>query len=423
MSKRSWVLWMLLIAVSLFAFAGVAVAVEEQYADVVHYSLTDIVNNKAIYETAHFRNLNFYIEVNGRANTEENQSVVGFLTIPNGTYYYYDSKGNRVNVNGEDRTFDLTYNAGTSNYMSFVPSLDGREVVFLGSDGLLQGKPYTWSLFESTFNGTIPAFRTLAQQRATYVPYIEKTAPNVIEWRMILPENTSKALAVPYSGRYRIWVRDKNQRTLSQSAWSEFAANATPKGSYTVPADVNAQDVAMILVDIQLREEGPSGPRYRYTWDFFVANRSNQGIASLAALEGPLNLEVDGESINTILFRDGYYSYSSPIPVLVADPSVLQATWDYNSSLKTGTLSLKALKSGTTSVSILYRYNDGTGAIGYETVPLTVVVTGSGNDGGNDDGNDGGSGGGGGGCDVGAGALALGIFSVSSAVILRRKSK
>ncbi|GHS93654.1 hypothetical protein AGMMS50276_04660 [Synergistales bacterium] len=416
MSKRSWVFGMLLIVVSLFAFAGVAVAAEEQYANIVHYSLTDIVNNKAIYETAQFRNLNFYIGVDGRANTEENQSAIGSLTIPNGTYYYYDSKGNRVNVNGEDRTFNLTYVSGASDYVEFIPSLDGSEVVFWGSDGLLQRKAYIWSLFGSTFNGTIPALRTFAQQRATYVPYIEKTAPNVIEWRMILPENTSKALAVPYSGRYRIRVRDKSRRTLGQSAWSEFAANAIPKGSFTVPANVNAQDVARILVEVQLREEGPSGPRYRYAWDFFVANRSNQGIASSAALGGPLNLKVDDEEPITILFRDSYYSYMNPNPILVADPSVLRATWDYNSNLPGGTLTLKALKSGTTSVSVLYEYNDGTGAVGYETVPLTAVVTGSG-----DPGSGNNSGSGGGGCDVGAGAL--GVAFAAGAILLRRKGK
>jgi hypothetical protein len=401
--------YVLLIGVLFFTSAGTAVAAEipEPYTLVYHYSMSDLVDNKAIYEPAYFRQMEFYPGIDYYAATEEDRSAVGSLTIRNGTYYYFDYDGNRVDVRGEDKTFDLVYSSGSSSYIEFAPALDGRSIYFRGSDGFLQGTRYNWSMEALGYEheGTVPNLRTHERQLATYVPYVERTKPDTFEWRMVSPENTGRALAIPYEGRYRVRVAGKNN-LWGASEWALFESGETPEGSWTLPAGMDAQDVRRVFVDVHLREEGPQGPRYRYAWSFFVANRGNQGLVGESSLKNLPDLSVDEEITIQIPFSSGYYSYKSPNPILIADPSVLRQTgWEYDPDSRMGRLTLKALKAGNTSISILYEHSDQDDTIGYVTEPISVVVAGKG------------TGSGGGGCD----AFALGFAALALAGILQAK--
>jgi hypothetical protein len=391
---------------SIFILPGVSFAAEI-YEMIYYDSVSDLVEGKAIYDMAFFNQVEFYVGVDGYLSEQE-KSYVGYLAIPNGVYHYFDADDNRIDVNGESKTFDLIKTYEEPDYTEFSPAINGSNVFFKGAaDGGLQGKQYSYNLLGVDSAGYFPNFRTFGQQMATYVPYIERdSSGRNYTFRMVNPRNTGVSLSVPSSGRYRIRMRDEDGNTIFRSDWKTSEAGADPAYSVTLPNDVDAQSIRRIIVDAQLDEDSAYNRYSRYGWRFDVCDRTNSGIVDDSALNTPVSINVGEEAEIRIAFKDGYRgsTTTSYRPIIITDRTVLENdSWTYDTNTKEGVFRLRGLKDGRTTFSVAY-YGEESGW--YHTA-FTEVIVGSG-----------GSGGGGGGCSVASGGmfaiLALGATVFSS---------
>jgi hypothetical protein len=337
--------------------------------------------------------------------TDQQKNSTGRLTIPNGTYHYFDSNDNRVDVNGGSRTFDVLMTYEEPDYYEFEPHINGSYVGFRGAaDGGLQGKSLSWSLLGVNLSGNFPNFRTFRQQMAAYVPYVERdSSGRNYAFRMVNPSSPQTAVSIPVSGRYRLRMRGADGKTFFRSDWKEYEAGANPAHTVVLPNDIDPQGVKRVFVDARLREDAYNPDRvYCYGWRLDVCDRSNEGLADDSVLTSPLSLEVGEEKEFRVTFKDGYYA--SETGILISDESVLENTsWNYDESTRTCVFTLKALKPGRTNFSVTYDDN----VVGWYHTAYTDAIVGDGGSGGSPaDGS-----GGGGGCGASGGwfaALALG---------------
>jgi hypothetical protein len=388
------ILTLVILCVSIFVFSGVSRAAEI-YGVIDHYSATDLVEGKAIYDMAFFEQIEFWFEVEGEL-TEQEKNSTGFLTLENGSYHYFDDNNNRIDVNGESKTFELRMTYEEPGYYEFMPLIDNKKIFFKGAaDGGLQGKPGSWSLLGENVSGNVPNFKTFDQQMATYVPYIERdSSGRNYTFRMVNPRNTGVSLPVPSSGRYRIRMRDEDGNTLFRSDRKTYEAGADPSHSVTIPDGVNPQSVKHILVDAQLYEDpiNPDRSHY-YIWRFDVCDRTNSGIADDSALNTPVSINVGEEAEIRITFKDGYRGSTTTYyrPIIITDRTVLENdSWTYDTNTKEGVFKLRGLKAGRTTFSVAYQGEES----GWYHTAFTEVIVGGG-----------GSGGGGGGCNVAGGGM------------------
>ncbi len=407
--KKYFVLAVLFI--SLLTCVGMAAG--EPYPIVQHRSTTRLFQGRAIYnnDLPRFNNLAFYFDED-RAKTETDETETGSLTLHGGKYCYYDAADDYIAVNGEEKTFPLIYASGGTDYVEFQPCLGPTWTFFYDSDGSLQKTPFSWTLFGKSYNGTIPNFRTTSQQLATYVPYVElSSSGKVVNWRMVSPSATDKAVSLAYKSRYRIRVSDSSNN-YAGSNWENRDANSTPSGSFTLPSTIDVNKITTIRMDVQISED-PNNPdtRWRYSWFFYNAPESNEGVETSEALKA-MKLDVDEVKTITISFKDRFYSWEES-SILVSDSSVLQVLgWKYDGLREEGTLSLKGLKKGISTFSIRYGEWDPTTyfLIGnYYTVPTTVTVNSGGS---NSDSS-------GGGCN--AGLIGLGAIAMIGFALKRGK--
>ena len=403
------------------AVCPMAAFAAEPYSLIYHYSVTDMVENKAIYDKAFFNQIEFYAEIE-RAQTEQDKSHFGSITIPNGSYYHYDSNGNVVNVDNATRTFDLTYISGANDYVEFAPHNEGRWIWLRGkAQTSLPGKSFTWSLFDANYSDTFPNFYTTQQQLATYVPYIERDATKQnYTIRMVRPTDTGTPLAVPYETRYRLRFRNTNGNVVENSGWIYYDAGATLQNTYTTSVD--PESVNSLFFDVQTYQDTSTpSRRYRYIWRFDIIDKGNQGIVDPTPLTTPIALETNEQTEIKIRYADGYRSSflddpDGGNPVLIGDASVLSlVSWTYDKNTREIAVALKGLKQGETTLSLMYR--DETANRGYHTIPVRVLVTNSGDpeDGGEDE-----NGGSSGGCNTGFAGMSM-LASLLLVVIKQRK--
>jgi hypothetical protein len=399
-----------------FAFSGAsqAAVIEDIYGTGLHLCATDLVENKAVYDMALFSHIEFWVVVEGEL-TQQDKDSEGNLTIENGSYYYYDYDGNRVNVNGENKTFALHLDYEEPGYYEFFPKINNRNVLFYGAtDGGLQGKWFVYSLLGEEEEVTVPNYRTFSQQMATYVPYVERdTSGRNYTFRMVNPNSPQTPLAVPVEGRYRLRMRDASGDTLFRSGWKDCQAGESPAYSVTLPSDVNPQEIANILADVLLYDD-PNKPnfRHRYIWRFDVCTETNDGITAASIPQSPLTVAVGEEVEVRITFKDGYRgeSTTSNEPIFISDRAVLDSnSWSYDPDTKEGVFKLKGLKSGRTRYAIGYSVDADT--YGWYHTSFVDVVVG--------DGSSSGGSGGGGGCNALGGAFAA--LALGAAALATRK--
>lgn len=397
--------------------SGAAIAAEP-YLWISHVSVADLIENKATYEKAYFNQIELYAEVD-RAQTEQDKSHVGSITIPNGSYYYNNADGNVIEVSNEDRTFDLTYYGGGDNYVEFSPSENGGRVWFRGgkAESSLLGKNFSWSLFGNTIEDAFPVFTTTQQQLASFVPYIERDSSREnITLRVINPGDTGKAVSLPSAGRYRIRFRNYNGNLLEWSGWQYFDSGDVIDKIYTMATDPDL--TRQIIVDIQLYQDaGNLNKRFNYLWRFDVIDRSNQGVVDITPLTSPINMEGEEQIEIKIRYADGYRSsfindQNGGNPILIGNNSVISVLWAYDEKTREITLTIKGLKEGETTLSLMY--NNSALGKSFHTIPTRVVVSGkaTGGDGGSSSG----------GCNAGLAGMLL-LASISCVTIFSKPRK
>lgn len=301
-----------------------------------------------------------------------------------------------------------------------------NSVPFRECDGNLQGKVVEWLLLGESGTAKVPYFRTTSQQLTSYVPYVERDSlGKTYTWRMIDPKDPTKAISIPYYGRYRIRFFDNTGALVAGSDYITIEANKVVSGTFTLADSVDEKKIAEVLVFAYINES-PSENRYGYRWRFDVLNKGNEGLVDATPLTSPISLDIDEEAEITFKFGDDYRSsfinndtlpelvYENPgTPVLIGDKSILKlVSWGYDTTTKEAILKVKALKKGETTISIIY-HNDSTD-FGYYTIPTRVLVAG-----GNDD--NGGDGGGSGGCSAAGFGFATALMA--GAVLMKRKNK
>jgi hypothetical protein len=397
-------LTVLSVFLSLFVFTGFAASAEQEVY-INHVIYTDLIGGKAQYDSAYFRSIGFYVD-EIRGQTEQDKSTLGSFTIYNGSYHYYDNAGNRIDIQGQDTTFDLAYLDGDETYVEFMP-YDGYQFIsFRGdADGGLQNKTFEWTLFGANHVYTVPNFRTFNQQMSTYVPYVERDSAGGFSFKMIHPGDTGASVSVPDAAQYRLRLFDTEGVQIGRSDWAWFADGGKPAGNVAVTGNYGAADVYEVIVDIRLDKENTDPALIStYRWCFWQAKEGNGGLLDPSALSAPITITAGEERTFNIEFKTGYYSYNNPNPVHIADKSVVGLTsWFYDSNTRIGTLKIKGLRGGQTTFSILYEGDDSSLN---NTAPTTVTVAG-------------GSGGGGGGCNAGNMLFVLPIAGVLG-VVLRK---
>ena len=383
----------------------------EPYFSVTNIAYSFFIEGRTIYDTAYHRQMEFYAGFD-RAQTEQDKTEIGSLSIVDGTYFYYDENGQKINVNNETRTFPLVYESGDDTYVEYMPKFGNSYIFPRDGDGYLQNKILNWLFFGENYSTTVPNFRTIARQLETYVPYAEHdSSKRTYSMRMAHPSNTGRALSVPYSGRYRMRFRSADGIQIARSDWQYYEAGAAPTVEYTLPSGVDPSDVHNILLDAHIDEDG----RYRYVWRLFMANESNLGVADSSLLNETVSMDVGSEYEFRISFKTGYDSYDPPKPLLIADKSVLSlVSWTYDNITHKGIARFRGLKDGETTIRILYeRINTDNTYDELYTTAIKVIV-GDGNTG------NGSSGSGSGGCNAGFIGMSM-LASLLLVVIKQRK--
>lgn len=390
----------LFLIVFVFASAKIAPAASVPYPLINHSNATFLIDGKPAYDNAYFRQIEFWFEDN-RPQTDQDLTTIGSLMIQNASYHYFDENGNRINVNNEDRSFNLCFVGGDSSYVEFAPKTTNNKFIYFrgAAESGLINKTFLWKLTTDEavpyVQEIVPNFRSTAEQLTSFVPYIE-IGSNGISWRMINASDPSKAVSVPFKNSYRIFLYDANNNLLARSD-HDFSANQAPSG--ILPLSATPVYYARMLAFIN---ENPAYPdfQHRYVWNFWGSRISNDGVANVADLK-PLTLKVGEQTTLKIALSTGYYGHTQNAlvqnPVFIGDRSILQAGNVFDSATNSYTLTLKGLQKGTTTLSVLYWKSGDSND--WRTLPLNITVT----DSGSSD-NDSSSGGG---CDSGLAGFAL----------------
>ena len=417
-------MWGLLV---LFLLAASAPATAEQQLWSVHISEADLVENKADYRMGEFLREEFSVEDNDVKMTEALLKEKGSFTILGGRYTFWNGDRDEA-VDGADKTFDLLPEEGAEagDDLVFDPrNAKGKWIDFEGAaDGGLQGRTVRWSLLGTERTETIPNWRTTQRQLETYVPYVEliRDGGNVtgVRWRLVNPKAPSQPVSLPEASDVRVRAFDRSGNRVLNGDWKKFKANEAPSGEERFGPLAYSE-----LYRVWIRyDTGEGGDFCCYVWKFYERTQSDAGVASWGGLsEKPVKLKAGETREVSLELKPGYHAESSL--ALVGDIAVLSAE-DKESRDTQVRLTLKGVKPGKTTLSIVYAHDEGKDRYDYRynTVPVEVWVTDEqGNVPGGSSGPKPGYGeveeGGGGGCDAGFGVLAL---ALGAAFLLKRRA-
>jgi hypothetical protein len=122
-------------------------------------------------------------------------------------------------------------------------------------------------------------------------------------------------------------------------------------------------------MEARIFEGSESEEEYRYTWDFYLATKNDAGVSGLV----PLTLKTGEDKTIEVSYINSAYDLvprNTLYPFVISDRSVFDIE-DWTREGDVLILKTKALKKGTTNVSIVYR---DTSNKFYYTTPIQVVV-------------------------------------------------
>ena len=426
-TKRSWLA--ALAALVTMALAAPAWAATYLWSN--HMTSSRLVDGRSFYEGSGFNRLYLDVEDDDTAATDAHVNATGTMTIVGGSYTFWNGT-DYEDVSGTIKSFPLKaiMSAG-DDYLEYQPINDAGksiEAFYGAAETGLNGREVRWEFpAMSALNGSarVPTFRSVAQQLSTYVPYVElvREGENVtgVDWRIVHPSDTSKALSLPTASRVQVRL-DMHSGSVPNAftLWQDFDADATPKGTFDISRLLSSRGLSSIpeadvcYVTMRIVPDRSTDACYHWTFDKSTVD-DDAGIASWGELATtPLEI-VEGETATvTVGLKDGYFLTGRKDKVFVGDASILDASAT-GAGTNRATLSLKGLKPGRTTVRLFYYHRDDSGDSHHaSSIAREILVTDA-------EGNiPGGGEGGGGGCDVGIfGALSLAI--VGAALIARKR--
>ena len=163
-------------------------------------------------------------------------------------------------------------------YLEYWPVNDsGRLVAFAGgAETGLNGKTISWT-FPAELNldgsGTIPNYKTTAEQLASGVPYIEVISEDgyitAVNYKIVTASDTSKAITPSYRTDFRFHFDRATGKDVWANTYRPSWIKNTASGTLKLNIPQHVSDVKRIRV--RLRSFEDSEKTAVYQWNFYTA--------------------------------------------------------------------------------------------------------------------------------------------------------
>ncbi|MBQ6114053.1 MAG: putative Ig domain-containing protein [Synergistaceae bacterium] len=254
------------------------------YLWIRHASDASLVNGKSDYSTAKFSDVAFYLPNSSPVIAEAKYFTdAGRVTIPNGEYTLKDADtGETLSTVTGNTALKLKFDAeGTvgGEYLEYHTVNDnGRFVALAGrAETDLNGKKLTWT-FPAELNldgsGTVPNYKSTAQQLASGVPYIELVSEDgyvtAVKYKIVTASDTSTAITPAYRTDFTFYFdRNEGLEGSSNSYMTDRLRNVA-SGTYTLDVPQPLNTVKRVRVRFR-SYEGSDNPDI-YQWNFYPAS-------------------------------------------------------------------------------------------------------------------------------------------------------
>ena len=237
-----------------------------------------LIDGKSDYSDATFYGLTLTVETDNSILAEAKHFTdAGRITISGGGYTLRDDDTEEI-IASVDAGKDMTFNLGMYRELHIDKSWleyglrngDSRVVVLAGgAETELGGRTVTWT-FPAELNmdgsATIPRYKSVSEQLASCVPYIEVTSEDgkitAVNYKLVNPQDTSTALQPSYRTDFKISILHSDGSSILRSSWY----NNTNQGTWTLDEPEALSNVSFILVRVQYHESG--NEFLDYQWDF-----------------------------------------------------------------------------------------------------------------------------------------------------------
>ena len=249
-------------------------------------SNASLVNGKSSYNNAKFSNVYFLIEAwNPIVSEPKHFTDTGRLTIPDGGYTLVDANtGGTLSTITGSSTLKLRFDTeggiddGYVEYEAVDES--GRLVVFGGgAETGLNGKTISWTfpaeLSELNGSGTLPNYKTTAEQLASAVPYVELVSKDgyitAVNYKIVRASDTSTAITPSYRTDFRICFDRAEGRDVWANTYRTDWMRNTASGTLTLDIPQPLSIVKRIRVRLRSYEDSTEAPTV-YQWNFYPAS-------------------------------------------------------------------------------------------------------------------------------------------------------
>ena len=212
----------------------------------------------------------------------------GSMTISGGDYKIIDDEVNEGTeiesvASGTSMTFPVGYYDGYSigdTFMEYQPHYDGKEIMFDGEKSL-NGKTVSWTFSDdldiSAGSATVPTFKSVSEQLASCVPYVEVVSSDGIITNVkcrLVSNDVTKTVSIPDSGttNYRIDVLRKSGNRI-RSGWYNKVASA----DFALTTSLDVSNFRGVNVRYRYGQAEISGVSYVYQWNFRFPSADSGG--------------------------------------------------------------------------------------------------------------------------------------------------
>ncbi|MDL2263565.1 SYNERG-CTERM sorting domain-containing protein [Synergistaceae bacterium OttesenSCG-928-I11] len=190
------------------------------------------------------------------------------------------SSGTGTKIDNKDMEFNFKYDASEEQY---VPRNDDDKLVYLWgkAESGLSEKEFTMTFANGTISGKTPKIKTIEEQMASFVPYVEYvtsdngTAITGIKWRFVNPSDPTKALvrsaSVPVDSIHhiRLWNSETGARLVAPSSNNIiFKDGDVLEGTVDFDFPVKLADYHRVQVRFHLPGYRGDNSYIRYDWTF-----------------------------------------------------------------------------------------------------------------------------------------------------------
>ena len=312
-----------------------------------HASDALLVDGKSNYNSAKFANVFFELEDNYPVICEAKYfTEAGRINVSGGDYTLKDADtGDTIGTVTDDATFKLRFDAEGAigdEYLEYWPVDDnGRFVAFAGgAETGLNGKTITWTfpaeLAELNGSGTIPKYKSTAEQLASGVPYVEVISEDgyitALKYRIVTASDTSTAITPSYRTNFRFCF----DRAEGKDVWANTYLSAwqrnTASGTYTLDIPQPLSIVKRVRVWFRSYEDSDNPAVYQ--WNFYPSSGSTLPEGTIQPTQ-QLSSEVLNnivDSVEGITTSEDIHYITSENTGRIADPTdeMTQAVKDDN---------------------------------------------------------------------------------------------